>query len=157
MIANAVNTQSNGADFSVLVVDDNIDVADALADFLVISGMNARAVHSVADARCAIAGDPAITVTVAGLRMPDKNGLELAIYLNESRAPSEAVSVVMMTGNPSNASAFAAGRNNIFAFFKKPLRPLHLAEVVRKANLAAIASRAQGHIGDQQTGDQTPG
>ena len=124
-----------------LVVDDDVEVAEALSSFLSMTGTETTAVHSVEAAQRVLAGDPTITVVVTDLRMPGADGLELAASVRETTPESGAIEVVMITAYATNEVAFNAGRTNIFAFLQKPFRPQNLGQLVREAHVSATARR----------------
>lgn len=63
-------------DLAVLVIDDNRDVADALAAALETAGYRAYARVSVRDALDALDSDPAIAAVISDVRMPDLDGFD---------------------------------------------------------------------------------
>ncbi len=127
----------------VLVVDDDVEVAAALSAFLSVTGIEASAVHDVDTALARVAEDEGITVVVSDLRMPGKDGLELAAELRDRMAEARAIEVVMITAHATSEVAFSAGRNNIYAFLQKPFRPQNLGKVVREAHAAVAARRGK--------------
>ena len=141
----AGTTESGVADLPliVLVVDDDVEVAAALSAFLSVTGIQASAVHDVDTALARVAADEGITVVVSDLRMPGKDGLQLAAELRDSTPEARAVEVVMITAHATSDVAFNAGRNSIFAFLQKPFRPQNLGKVVREAHAAVAARRGK--------------
>jgi len=81
----------------VLVVDDNLDLADTLALQLVHSGQPALARGSVRDALDALDDDASIGLVLTDVRMPGVDGLDFRRVLKH-RFP--ALPVVLMTGLP---------------------------------------------------------
>lgn len=79
----------------ILVVDDNIDLADTIAAQLEHSGHPAMARGSVRDALDALDDDPSIGLVITDVRMPDVDGLDFRRVLKH-RFP--ALPVVLMTG-----------------------------------------------------------
>ena len=61
---------------AVLVVDDNRDVADALAAVLETAGYQASAFVSVRDALDVLDADPTIGTVISDVRMPDLDGFD---------------------------------------------------------------------------------
>ena len=127
----------------VLVVDDDVEVAAAISAFLSVTGVQATAVHDVDTALARVAGDEAITVVVSDLRMPGKDGLQLAAALRDGTPEARAVEVVMITAHATSEVAFNAGRSSIFAFLQKPFRPQNLGKVVREAHAAVAVRRGK--------------
>jgi DNA-binding NtrC family response regulator len=81
----------------ILVVDDNLDLADTLALQLQHSGHPALARGSVRDALDALDEDPSIRLVITDIRMPEVDGLDFRRVLKH-RFP--ALPVVLMTGLP---------------------------------------------------------
>ncbi len=61
---------------AVLVIDDNRDVADALAAVLEIAGYKVTALASVRDALDTLDTDATIGIVISDVRMPDLNGFD---------------------------------------------------------------------------------
>ena len=87
----------NDSPARILVVDDNLDLADTLAMQLEHLGHPALARGSVRDALDALDDDPSIRLVITDIRMPDVDGLDFRRVLKH-RFP--ALPVVLMTGLP---------------------------------------------------------
>jgi DNA-binding NtrC family response regulator len=81
----------------ILIVDDNLDLAESLVVQLEDSGRNALASGSVREALDALDDDPSIALVVTDIRMPGVDGLDFRRVLKH-RFPS--LPVVLMTGLP---------------------------------------------------------
>jgi CheY-like chemotaxis protein len=82
----------------VLVVDDNLDLAETLAAQLMHRGRPAAAAASVRQALDLLDEDPSIGVVVTDVRMPGVDGLDFRRVLAH-RFPK--LPVVLMTGMPA--------------------------------------------------------
>ena len=89
------------ASLSILIVDDERDVADALADMLQIIGHRTMVTDNAADALTR-AGDRSVDVIFADLRMPVISGLELYRHVVERR-PEIQGRFVLVTGDTVGA------------------------------------------------------
>jgi CheY-like chemotaxis protein len=81
--------------------------------------------------------DPSISVVVTDLRMPGMDGLELARAIATDLDANHPTEVILISGHATLEVAFDAGRNPIFGFLAKPLRPRMLADMIRAAIEAA--------------------
>jgi CheY-like chemotaxis protein len=86
----------------VLVVDDNRDAADSLADLLSLCGAEARASYSGEEALI-LAGDGAFDAGVLDIHMPGIDGCELASRLRAVAAPRR-VLLIALTGVSDDAA-----------------------------------------------------
>ena len=81
----------------ILVVDDNLDLAQSIAMLLEQHDRPAIAVATVREAVDLLDDDPAIQLVVTDIRMPDLSGLDLRRVLRH-RFPK--LPVILMTGLP---------------------------------------------------------
>ncbi len=125
----------------VLVVDDDVDVADALTAFLSARGLEVCGSNDPREALLTLDRMPSISVVVSDLRMPGMDGLTFAAEAQRRRAPSDALAVILITAHATAESAEAATKGGIFAFMQKPFHPQRLVETIRDAHLSAMARR----------------
>lgn len=118
----------------VLVVDDNVDGADALCALLAAMGCStAVAYNGTQGLAAAAAFDPHLAVI--DLEMPDMSGCDVAAQLKADPA-RRAARLVCLTGRgqpEDRRLCIAAGFDQ---FFTKPMPPESLADVVAAANAA---------------------
>lgn len=69
----------------VLVVDDNVDLADLLADLLVAEGLRCDVAADAIVARRLLAGSPPPDLVLLDLTLPRGNGRDVLRLLSESR------------------------------------------------------------------------
>jgi two-component system response regulator HydG len=113
----------------VLVVDDQLAMAEMVADGLAEHGIAADALSSGKEAVARLeAADVALIVT--DLRMPDLDGLAL---LEASRRQDPERPVIVMTAYGAIDSAIEAMRRGAFHYLTKPFKLEELAIVVRRA------------------------
>ncbi len=145
----------------VLIVDDNIDLAENIAELFEDVGA-AVTISSDGASALAQAKQRAFDLAVVDVRLPDMTGVELLPSLRESSPRGE---VLLMTGNASLDTAIEAVRQGVFAYVQKPFAPddmLALAERAlaqvelrkERARLAAELSRSeQLHRGVVETAE----
>jgi signal transduction histidine kinase/DNA-binding response OmpR family regulator len=113
-------------DAAVLIVDDEPDVASAVAEQLARDGHEVLIASSGAEARRLYACH-AIALVLLDLRLPDLNGLTL---LRELRATPDPPDVVVVTGHASLESAVDAMDAGASGYVEKPLDFARLRQIV---------------------------
>ena len=102
---------------SVLIVDDEEELASAMAERLTLRGFQAEAVTSGADAlRLVSAGD--FSVLILDVKMPGIDGLTL---LGDIKRTHPNLPVILFTGQRSVADAERALRQGAFDYLVKPI------------------------------------
>ena len=81
-----------GEQLHILIVDDNPDMADSLADILQVKGYDVHTTHSGAQA-LNILHDHPIDILLTDVKMPGMNGLEL--YRETRKAYPKLVTIFM--------------------------------------------------------------
>ena len=102
----------------VLIVDDQLSMAETLADGLLENGYDAVALSSSRDAAERLVED-SFDALVTDLRMPGIDGLEL---LKLSRAAAPARPVIVMTAYSAVESAIESIRQGAFHYLTKPFK-----------------------------------
>ncbi len=113
---------------SILIVDDEADLAATCARLLRRHGYGVMAAASRAEGLAALASDRHDLV-IADLRLPDGNGLDI---LRAARALSSSRPVIVITGFASDRTrqeAFAAGAA---AFLSKPFSLVEFDDLVAR-------------------------
>lgn len=115
---------------SVLVVDDEVDVADGLALALQRFGYEAASVYGPEEALEAIGADPlAWDIVVSDQVMPKMRGLELA---RELKRLNSGLDIIICTGFSDTATEQKAIEAGASAFFFKPVASEIIAETIRR-------------------------
>lgn len=129
----------------VLVVDDNLELAENLRDVLERASVEDLSASGEAGARIevvlahdaksglAIAGGTGgrpVDVAIVDVRLPDASGVDLVGPLRELMPHGE---VILLTGNATVESAVSAVRAGAFGFVLKSFKPGELIESVRQA------------------------
>lgn len=118
----------------VLVVDDNVDGADALCALLSSTGCSAAVAYDGAQGLAAmVAFDPHLALI--DLEMPDMSGCDVARQLRAGPARS-AARLVCLTGRGQPEDRRLCLEAGFDEFFTKPLQPETLADLVAAANVA---------------------
>lgn len=113
----------------VLIVDDDRDVATALADTL-RPDLDARALISPRDALASL-DDQDVAVLISDLRMPEMSGVEL---LTEARRRHPATIGVLITAHADAESAVQAiNQARAFAYLVKPWEADAMVSFIRRA------------------------
>jgi DNA-binding NtrC family response regulator len=115
--------------FKLLVVDDEKNIREGLADFLAMDGY---AVETAADGDGGLKsfqkGD--IDLVITDLRMPGLNGEEL---LKRIVSETPGIPVIVLTGHGTVENAVTAMRNGAYDFLTKPVNLDHLSLLVKRA------------------------
>ena len=123
----------------VLLVDDEPQVARALARLLEQVGFDVVAVTAVVDALRAIDHGEFDTV-VSDINMPGQNGIEL---LRNIRRKDLDLPVLLITGAPSLETAVRAVDLGAMKYLAKPIDPDELVATVRRATRLCRLARAK--------------
>lgn len=113
----------------VLLVDNDTDHADAMAESLTRIGHECSIAHSGPEAKQLIAQNN-YDIVVSDLVMNDIDGMQVLRIARESLPDSE---VILVTGHASIPKAVEAMREGAFNFLEKPISPKTLQAVATKA------------------------
>ena len=127
----------------VLIVDDNLELAENLKSVLEESGLGVE-VTITESARGAldISRPRSFDVAIIDLKLPDASGVDLIAPL---RAISPRIEIVLLTGNATVESAIAALRAGAAGFILKSFAPEDLIVTVEQA-LARAALRREREL-----------
>jgi DNA-binding response OmpR family regulator len=126
--------QGLGANYKVLIVDDETNICATLAAIFTSRGYEVRVAHSAEQAVEMIAEwQPDLAILDVGL--PKTNGIELAIAL---KASHPACRVLLFSGQPGTTDllADAAADGHLFEIMAKPVHPTVL--LGRPADLLSV-------------------
>jgi two-component system response regulator HydG len=119
----------SAARLRILVVDDQLPLAETLADGLVDRGYDAVPMSSSRDAAAALETER-IDVLVTDLRMPQVDGLEL-LALSRKAAPDRPV--IVMTAYSAVETAIESIRQGAYHYMTKPFKVEELVLFLEKA------------------------
>ena len=118
---------------SVLIVDDEIDIVEAVVEMLEYEGVTCLSAVSAQAALDLVQSDASIGVVVTDIRMPGMDGLEMARQLKAKLAPERDVFIIVVTGHAGMKEAVEALKLGAEDFLTKPISPDHLLHSVRRA------------------------
>ncbi|MBI2217510.1 MAG: response regulator [Candidatus Rokubacteria bacterium] len=114
---------------TILLVDDDCDVAAVVREFLEQAGHPVEVVDTGTAARQRLRGGP-VDLVLLDLLLPDLDGLELLRDVQALVAPPE---VIIVTGNGTLASAIAAVEAGAAGYLEKPVDLATLNVLVERA------------------------
>jgi DNA-binding response OmpR family regulator len=121
----------------ILIVDDEVEFADAFAERLRLRGFNTHIAYGGEQA-LEIVDQGAVKIMVLDLRMPGMGGLEV---LRRVKRTHPEVEVIILSGHGSEIDE-AYGRSlGAFAYLRKPADIGDILEAVKRAE-ELLASRA---------------
>jgi DNA-binding response OmpR family regulator len=134
-----VTTDELRTPLSVLVVEDEDDGADSLAELLGLFGFRVVVARTGASALAAAEADPP-DVVLLDIRLPDIDGWEVARRMREMASGGRQPVVVAVTGCGSDADRWRSADAGVDLHWVKPAEPAALlATLVR---FAALLDRA---------------
>ncbi|ADH87177.1 response regulator [Desulfurivibrio alkaliphilus] len=121
----------------LLIVDDEPDFREALAQRLRFRGFGVRTAAGCHQALAALAEQP-VEVVILDVMLPDVDGLDCLVRIKK-RWPN--TGVIMLSGHAS----ISAGMQGIAAGASEYcLKPVELGELVEKIHIAHAEARARG-------------
>ncbi|MFT3927695.1 MAG: response regulator [Myxococcales bacterium] len=125
----------------VLVVEDNIALAENVAEMLGETGVDVALARDPASA-LRLAEERGFEIAIVDIGLGGKeSGLDLIPKLRRSSAHGE---ILLMTGNASLQSAIQAIRSGVYAYVTKPFEPEQFTTLVERA-LAQVALKREKH------------
>jgi len=113
----------------VLIVDDEIRLAEAFCEQLTEEGMYV-AVASRARETLSVLKRETFDVAVLDIKLPDMDGVELLLKLKQQEPTTE---VIMLTGYASVATAIRSMKLGAYDYLTKPCKMTELSNVITKA------------------------
>lgn len=110
---------------SVLLVDDELEILDELAEMLELEGYRCFCAETVAKAMALLEQHPEIALTITDLKMPDESGLRLIQRLRASKDRST-MPIIVASGHADMDDVVAALRLQVYDFLRKPIYYEHL-------------------------------
>jgi two-component system response regulator QseB len=125
----------------VLVVEDEQDLCELIAETLIDEGYDVVRAKDGAEGMAAAAAAP-FDVVLADMRLPKVDGLTLFRQLRAERPETD---VIVMTGNAAVSDAVAVLKEGAFDYLTKPVNLEELS--VQLKRLAAFRSLRRGGAG----------
>ena len=114
---------------NILIVDDEVNVAQTLELIFLSRGYRVRIAHSAEDAIEIVAGwEPELAIV--DVMLPRMNGIQLGEVLRSNYPNCQ---VVLMSGHPGTADLLESSKQNGGSqteILAKPLHPAHILEIV---------------------------
>ncbi|OPY69834.1 MAG: Transcriptional regulatory protein ZraR [Syntrophorhabdaceae bacterium PtaU1.Bin034] len=114
----------------VLIIDDEVRLAEAYKKQLVDEGMDVTTAASAGDA-LAIVPNRVFDVAVVDIKLPDGDGVELLLKLKQMEPTLE---VIMLTGYASVNTAIQSMKLGAYDYLTKPCKLTELSNVIVKAS-----------------------
>ena len=112
----------------ILIVDDDVGAADALASLLQATGYgDARVAYTGATA-LALAGEFVPTVALVDLELPDMSGYELARHLSQ-HPQLQTLRLIALTADSEHPGRERARESGVERYLIKPIGSADLAEL----------------------------
>jgi len=111
----------------ILVVDDDVDFADGMAEMLALFGHHVHTAYSCDDC-VAVSDKQEFELALIDVGLADRNGAECARDLKEL---CETVTCVLMTGYSADALAKMGVPAGEFDILRKPVKPEDLARYLK--------------------------
>ena len=118
--------------YRILVLDDHVEMAEAVAELLEFEGHSMRIVHNGSEAVEAFRQEP-FDLAFFDIRMPGMNGVEAFIAV-KSEHPN--ASIVMMSGFADEDLIQKALQNGALGLLAKPFNPENLLNFIEQFSSA---------------------
>lgn len=118
----------------VLIVDDEIDFAETLAERLALRNFETDVATSAEEGIEKIRAGWTPNVVILDLKMPGLDGLETLDLIKQNNPEIE---VILLTGHGSTDSGIAGMKRGLFDYLMKPVE---IGTLIAKINEAAKAS-----------------
>jgi two-component system, OmpR family, response regulator len=114
----------------VLIVDDDRDARELLAEILALDGVRCMTASSVSEALKILDSNKSIGLLITDLRMAPSDGLELIGRIRESERA--ALPIIIVSGDADVPDAIAAMHLSVVDFLLKPIDTEHLLMLVKR-------------------------
>jgi DNA-binding NtrC family response regulator len=131
-------------EISVMVIDDQASIRDAIRRHLSHQGYCVRAFSSGVEAMKALPETPT-DIVITDLEMPELSGTEV---LHHVRIASPQTEVIIVTAHADKEVAINALRLGAFDFFEKPLSLIQLSETLKRTVNYQQALRERDRLAD---------
>ena len=125
----------------VLLVDDEVNLADELAEALLADGIECHVANCAPDALEILTSHPEIAVIVTDVRMPGQGGFQLSRQVMATANPALARRIIIMTGHATLNDAAEAVSSGVFDYLRKPFSVRSFLSAVTRAMQSALDER----------------
>ena len=122
--------KENCMDIRVLIVDDEVEFASALAERLTLRKYEASAAYNAADAIALVKSSPP-DVVLLDLRMPGLGGFEV---LKAIKGFDSTIEVILLTGQPKADGIGEGIPTGLFDYIMKPVEITELITMINNAS-----------------------
>ena len=133
-------------DSRILLIEDNIALAENVAEILEAEGC--QVILTANGARARVAARQGFDVALVDVNLPDSTGLDL---LRELRGADELCEILLVTGNASIEDAIDAVQGGAYDYIVKPFQVDELLSSVERACRQVRASRSARLLAEQVT------
>jgi len=133
--------------WTILVVDDDLPLRDAMCDTLEFAGMRARGAASASEA-LQLAAREALSLVISDVHMAGRDGHEL---LRDLKARHPDLPVVLVTAHANVMSAVLAMRDGAADYLEKPFAAEALVAVARRYARRAVDGEASPVAADPRS------
>lgn len=119
--------------WELLIVDDDSDIVEELAEYLISEGYTCHGATSATDARRLFAEKTNVGIVMVDLRMPDEDGLTLLQGLKDAAEGQRPLETIVFTGHGGEDDVIAALRLGVSDYQKKPIDVRRLLAAVQRA------------------------
>jgi DNA-binding NtrC family response regulator len=134
---------------SILVVDDEINVAELLKDILEDEGFDVEIAHSLKDAKDKIKAKE-FDIVLLDIWLPDGDGIELIPFIKKH---SPLTKIIMISGHANIPIAVKSLKEGAFDFLEKPISTENLLAVIDKAIKSIKKDREIEYLKEKQLKD----
>jgi len=117
----------------ILIVDDEVEVAEEVADCLEFQGYDCMVASNGFEAMKLIKEVAELSMVIADIRMPDMSGLELCEIVKNNLPAEREIVFIFLTGHAGLSESIEAIRIGGFDFLTKPVSPELLRHSVKRA------------------------
>jgi len=121
-------------DTQVLIIDDEPEVAEEVAESLGMKGFTCSIETSARSGLKTFQDTPSISIVISDIRMPDMGGLELCRAIQKEKPAERDVAILIMTGHAGLEASIEALKIGAMDFLTKPLSPAILLNAVKRAD-----------------------
>ncbi len=118
----------------VLIIDDEAQLVEELAENLEIHGFGCLTTTDATSGMELFFAVPSISIVVVDIRMPGMSGLDMCNELNKRTPPERNFEILIITGHAERPEAIQAIKHGVFDFLTKPILGDILLQAVKRAD-----------------------